>query len=140
MSKIALKQIEGINELAQIAQSLAGIDLSAIQQTYETKLNLIGSLSPFVGTAKWSPAYDVTLINAYFILGKSDTAPVTVRIKKNGAALFELTAQANNFKSAIATFSINENVILASDYLTVDVVQASNSENLTIILERQKWQ
>ena len=140
MAKIALKQIEGINELALLAQTLSGIDLGALEKpTQSIKLNFIGNLAPLVGTAKWSPAQSVTLRSAYFIVGGVDDIDMSVAVKKNNNVFVSLSASAGDFKSNVVNSVAGDLVILDSDFLTVDITQASSSSNLTLILEYQTW-
>lgn len=140
MTLLALKQIADVQELIAAAQALSGVDLSALQgQISEVRLNFFEP-EVIVGTAKWFPFTQVTVMYAYFVFGTPSTVQAQLQVKKNNSSIIALAANANAYKSNIFVGNAGDILVGQNDFLTVDITSVQNAKNLLLTLGYKQWQ
>jgi len=95
--------------------------------------NYLGALSPIPGTARWYPDRTITISGVYLTIGLPASYNVTIDIKKNNVSILSgnlLTLSPGAYKTTINLLSTT---LTTSDYITVDIISATNGSNLSII-------
>jgi hypothetical protein len=103
--------------------------VATVTKTY----NFIGPLSAIPGTIRWYPERTISLTGVYLTIGSPAGYNVTVDIKKNNVSILSgsyITMSPNTYKTTIRSLSQS---ITSSDYITADVISATNGSNLSII-------
>ena len=98
-----------------------------------SKYSIVGALAVAVGNMRWYPDRSITLSEVYFSLGVAGGSTAQIDVKKNGVSIFSGTyptvTAGNNLSSTVAVST----TLTTSDYLTVDVLQASGSNAVVVI-------
>lgn len=95
-------------------------------------LNFVGVLKPVNGTARWYPERNVTLLYAYVTVSDPSTNDIVCELNINSTPVrtnMVLDAQSN----ISAYFDLNT-LLLASDYVTLNIIKADNGRNLSLTI------
>lgn len=90
-----------------------------------------GALVPTVGNVKLVMPVATTFLGVFASVGSESTAILNITIKKNGVAAETLSIPANAVRTDIKPTTIS---VTPTDYLTADIIDANDGENLTLFL------
>jgi hypothetical protein len=96
------------------------------------RMNFYGNLFVQTGQVRWYPQNSCSINQVFATLGVSITSSIIAVIRKNETQILTVTIPANTYKSTIQTGLTIP--MTTSDYLTVDITQASGGSNLTITI------
>ena len=97
-------------------------------------LNYYGNITPTLGTARWYPNNEITIVKVYATIGVVSPTDIKIQVKKNGQSILGydvITLSANFFKSNPILLNA---IVTEQDYLTVDIVSGTGGANLNITL------
>lgn len=123
-----------------IVSALGGANLTLVMEytpftstvLFTSRMNYIGIISPTIGTSRWYAGRMATLTQVQCTIGIPSTSPVYVNILLNGTVILNLSIDANLYTSPVLS---NINIALVeTDYLTADIITASNGRDLSIAL------
>lgn len=93
--------------------------------------NLLGSLIPVIGNARWYPNSNITVISGYLTIGTSSSTDTILNIRINNVIVGTFTLSANLFRSTTQTLNLT---MTSTDYMTADLTTTGGS-NLSLFLE-----
>jgi hypothetical protein len=95
-------------------------------------MNYIGILSPTIGTSRWYPGRLATISQIQCTVGSPATSSIYANLLLNGTVILNLSVDADSYTSTVLS---NVNIaLIESDYLTVDIINASSGRDLSVAI------
>lgn len=99
---------------------------------FTSRMNYIGILSPTIGTSRWYAGRVATITQVRCTVGTPSSSSIYVDILLNGLVILNLSIDADSYISPVLS---NINIVLTpSDYLTADIINASNGRDLSVAI------